>query len=601
MGHHKPTPGHIAVAVAVAACFGPLGAGRPSSPSAAALPEITPSQRAFLSRVARRAARDAVLGRPPYTPGYVPSALEATAADVVVRLRLRGYLLAHAAAGSQPIAGAVRDAAVAVGQTASQGDAGGIDLIDGSLIEIEVIGPPEPIEVPGDWSQPRAVDPFVEPGIHGLAFLGPKVHHSFCPTELYTTDLTLPEALRRFAETSHLDPSSMAEVRVARFRTLHWYETPDDNIVSLRRGLTLVPPEAVSPAGLDDAIARLADYMVYRQRGTGLFSYQFEAGHDRYTPDEDNLVRQVGAAAAMAIHAKWSGKSASRAAADLAIRHHLTGLTNLPTVENASFVATPDAENKLGVTALLCLAMARHPDAERFRDVREKLVNGMLWLQRPSGMFLTAFPPAATVRGQEYFPGEALLALAEEYEHNPEARILDAFDRAVSFYQDYFREAPSPAFVPWQVQAFARMARQSKRVDFRDFVFELTDWLAARQLNDANCDWPELYGGVAAYQPGRAGVATAAYLEGFADALSLARSAGDAGRAARYERVVRGAARFVMQLQVRPEEAYFCPSPRDSVGGIRTGPALNLLRIDHGQHALIALMKTRDVLFPDRG
>ena len=76
---------------------------------------------------------------------------------------------------------------------------------------------------------------------------------------------------------------------------------------------------------------------------------------------------------------------------------------------------------------------------------------------------------------------------------------------------------------------------------------------------------------------------------------------GSAKRAERYETVVREAARFVMQLQVRQEEAYFMRSPRDAVGGIRTTPALNLLRIDHCQHALIGLIKARQVLFPDRG
>ena len=100
---------------------------------------------------------------------------------------------------------------------------------------------------------------------------------------------------------------------------------------------------------------------------------------------------------------------------------------------------------------------------------------------------------------------------------------------------------------------------------------------------------------------GRAGVATAAYLEGFADALALARSVGDAPRAERYERVVRQAARFVMQLQVRPAEAYFIRSPQDAIGGIRTSPSLNLLRIDHCQHALVGLIKAREVLFPRQG
>ena len=55
-----------------------------------------------------------------------------------------------------------------------------------------------------------------------------------------------------------------------------------------------------------------------------------------------------------------------------------------------------------------------------------------------------------------------------------------------------------------------------------------------------------------------------------------------------------------MQLQFRPEEAYFVRSPQDAIGGIRTSPSLNLLRIDHCQHALVGLIKARQVLFDDQ-
>jgi hypothetical protein len=151
--------------------------------------------------------------------------------------------------------------------------------------------------------------------------------------------------------------------------------------------------------------------------------------------------------------------------------------------------------------------------------------------------------------------------------------------------------------VPWQVQAYAIIAERTKRREYVDYVFELTDWLAEQQLTETNCPWPELWGGIASYQPHRAGVSTASYLEGFADALALARAVGDRKRTARYEALVRQAARFVMQLQFREEEAYFVRTKQDAVGGIRTAPALNLLRIDHCQHALVALLKTRRVLY----
>ena len=216
-------------------------------------------------------------------------------------------------------------------------------------------------------------------------------------------------------------------------------------------------------------------------------------------------------------------------------------------------------------------------------------------------MFLTAFPPKVEVSAQDYFPGEALLALAVHYSLQPSSKILDAFDRAITFYRDYFRTSPSPVFIPWQVQAYSIMARHTKRVDFREFVFHMTDRIVALQLDASNCDRPQLYGGIAATSSGRPNFATAAYLEATADALTLARLTEDQKRINQYESAVRAAARFVMQLQMRPEEAYFVRSAQDAVGGIRTSPALNLLRIDHCHHALVGLIKARNALFPDGG
>jgi AMMECR1 domain-containing protein len=565
------------------------------------VPTISQTHRAFLSRVARRTVRDVVLGRKTYEPQYIPESLQKMTAEVVVRLNHHGYLLGTAGGGPGPIAPTIRDAALKAATSLVANDAVDLDLANKLLIEIEVVGTPQLIEVEGDWTRPRVMDPFVEPGVHGLVLIGPTVRHRFCPTELFTTDLTLADALTRLAQASHTDQAALANVRLMRFRSVHWYEPgPNDPVVSLHRGLTIVGPEEVTPEILDQSIARLAEYMAYRQLDTGLFAYQYEPGRDRYSA-EQNLVRQVGAVVAMSVHAKSSGKSASLAAADLGIRYHLQGLARLPGADDATYIATADGRNKLGVTALLCLAMAEHPATQRFEEQRQGLINGILWLQQPTGMFLTAFPPALSVNAQEYFPGESLLAMAVDYSHKPTARVLDAFHQAITFYREYFRGTGSPAFVPWQVQAYALMARHSKREDYADYVFELTDWLAEKQLTRSNCPWPEMWGGIAAYGEGRAGVATASYLEGFAEALALARFVGDAERVKRYETVVRRAARFVMQLQVRPEETYFMRSPQDAVGGIRATPSLNLLRIDHCQHALIGLIKARQVLYPDRG
>ena len=302
---------------------------------------------------------------------------------------------------------------------------------------------------------------------------------------------------------------------------------------------------------------------------------------------------------ALARHARAYGQSASAAAADLAIQRLARRVVDLREDERAAYVAGLEGRHKLGVTALTALAMFDCPQPDKYRDVRRKLVNGIYWLQVDSGMFITAFPPVRRLSSQYYFPGEALLVIARDYEQQPAQPAIDAFNAAFEYYRRFFHEDPTPPFAAWHMQAFARMAAPTKRRDYADFVFEMTDWLVDKQHDQANCPWPELYGGVEAYVQSRVGIATASYLEGFTDALGLARRVGDRPRAQRYERAVRLAARFVMQLQFRPAEAYYVSSLQDTVAGIRTSPSNNLLRIDHCQHALLALMKTRQVLFAD--
>ena len=241
--------------------------------------------------------------------------------------------------------------------------------------------------------------------------------------------------------------------------------------------------------------------------------------------------------------------------------------------------------------------MAAHPDTQAYEETRRSLIRGILTLQGPEGYFLTAFKPGEHLGAQDHFPGQALLALAMDYGVTPSAEVLDAFDRALNTYRIYFHARPNPSFVPWQARAFARMARHTKRSDFAAFAFELCDYLIKYQLDETNCSWPDLYGGIAASQAGRPGFASAAYLEALADALTLAREVGDHERARRYARAAVGLTRFVLQLQVRPEEAYFVKSLQSAVGGIRTSPSSPTLRIDHCTHALIGLVSAKNALF----
>jgi len=562
-------------------------------------PPISSLDQRFLVRLIRQAVEQRLRDESVYEVGYVPPSLRGLECQAVVTLRQHGYVRGLGTGLRGPVAVACRDAALAALTDAAKTGPVTLSWLDRVRIDVEAVGDPVPFEFPGRWTEERAFNPYIEPGVHGVLLRYGQAHRQFTPSQIVTQNITVHEAIRALAQQFAQTPEQLVDATVARFRSTHFLErSPGGDVIELRRGLVLVEPGQVTDAALADTIERLAQYMIYRQLPSGLFSYQYEPSVERYT-DDDNPVRQAGAAWALAWHAREYERTASAAAASKAIDRLASRAVDLESVEDAAYIAAPDGRHKLGITALTALAMYSHPDGPQYAELRGKLVNGVRWLQTPSGMFVTAFPPASKFSSQYYFPGEALLVLARDYEHQPGEPVVEAFDRAYDYYHRLFADDPTPPFAAWHTQAFARMAAPTKRRDYVDFVFEMTDWLVDKQYDETNCPWPELHGGVQANVQGRVGVATASYLEGFAEALRLARRVGDDARTARYERAVRLAARFVMQLQVRPEEAYYVRSPQDTVGGIRTSPTDNRLRIDHCQHALLGLARARQVLFAE--
>lgn len=585
--------------------------GWPSSVSRAQPPEpgpapptVNPLDQQYLTRFVRRTLEQHVRDDTQYEPAYRPPGLQRLECQVLVTIRQHGYHRGTGISQRAPIIEAAREAALLAYDRVRDTGPFEAQRLAGVILEIEVVGEDLPLPVTADKLLAGPAERYLEPGIHGLVLSRGPIRKRFCPSQLVASNTPLSEAVVDLAEAVATSPEQLAETQAARFRTVHWVERePGGEVVELVRGLQLVPPSAVGPDDLAAAVERMAAYIRYRQRPSGRFSYQYEPSIDRYTED-DNEVRQAAVTWLLCDYARRTNDADVRAAdvraaADRALDRFARRVVDLRGVDGAGFVAAPDGKHKLGLTALVCLAMSDHPRAPTYRVLRDKLVKGMLWLQQPSGKLVTAFPPSDVLGTQEYYPGEALTALARAYEDQPQQPIMEAFDRAIGFYRDYFRRDPSAAFAAWHIQAFARMATHSRRDDFAEFVFALADALVDAQKTERNCPWPDAWGGIASNPLQAPDSATALYLQGLTDALALARSWGDSDRAERYEQAVRRAARFVMQLEFRPGEAYYVRSRPDTIGGVRASLCDNTLRIDQCQHALTALDKTRRVLFPD--
>jgi hypothetical protein len=560
-------------------------------------PSVGQSERRFLSRVARRALDQYVSDGTARAAGFAPTSLADLKCHVVVTLRAERRQIGSGSSGPKDVTAATIEATLAAAQIAARSGTLDSKSAGSTLIEIEVIGSAVPVSLENLGSKPGLIDRVLEPGVDGIQVTIGQVVRRVCPSELAAKNQVASVVLKSIVESTGRSPNA---ARLSRFRTVHWYEpAPDADIVSLRRGLVLVAQEAVTEREVGAAIDRIGARLLYRQQPTGSFAYEYEPAGNSYN-DRDDPVHQAGAAWAMGLLASRSPASAYKAGADLAVGRLLRQVVDLRGVDGAAFVASSRERNPAAVSAYLCRALSGRPASDVARPTRDRLVNSLLWLQKPSGEFITAYPPTRRLPRGFTTAGVTLLAFLDIYREKPDRRILDAFNKAFAHYESVADARPSLESAAWLARPFAQMSVESHRKEFARFAFRLADRLVAWQRTADNCRWPELYGSIVTEHDRVPSIGTAVALEALVDAWLAARAFGDVEREARYAEASRRAVRFVLQLEVRAEETYATRIVDDVLGAVRTSIADNRLRIDNLQHALASLMRFSDVAYPDR-
>lgn len=246
-------------------------------------------------------------------------------------------------------------------------------------------------------------------------------------------------------------------------------------------------------------------------------------------------------------------------------------------------VAITPRRIKLNYSAFMMLALLEHPIPGR-EETLAQLARGVMSLQQPDGHLRTFFNTLET-SGTDFYPGQAMLALMALHEATGEPAYLRCVERAFPYYRSYWRADPTRAFVPWHSQALSRLYRATGNPDIADFVFEMNDELAAGLTHEAG---PELF-------DFSSGAVVAVYIEGLNQAFRLAQDFGDRQRAARYATLVRHGAEAVMALQCPTAEQNEADFDAPAIGGFFLRPDELEMRIDHNQHAVMALMGACEV------
>ena len=176
-------------------------------------------------------------------------------------------------------------------------------------------------------------------------------------------------------------------------------------------------------------------------------------------------------------------------------------------------------------------------------------------------------------------------------------KYLDAVEKSFDYYKNIFDTEPNQRSCPWQIQAWALAFDTTAKRKYADFVLQMADYLVTFQADEAADVYPDMVGGFVSDE-GVGGVGSAAYLEGMAEACRIARKVGDAKRAEQYAHVLLLGARLIDQLIFKEPEAFYCVTKKEVVGGVKMSPMDHSIRIDNCQHAVLALMGIRQMLFP---
>jgi AMMECR1 domain-containing protein len=562
-------------------------------------PVLSHAEQVYLIRHARKTMEALADRKGAYKPDYIPSSLRNRENHVIVRLRQHGRPQAFHIRPTEPITEAVRNGAqVALRQYCMQEKVSlNHELVNEIIVEIEVAGNIAPTTLGLELDSPDAIAQYFEPGRDGAYVEIEDDEREFWPSAVITENISVTDALLAITADIADEAQKFRGTVVGRFRSAHFMEvSPGGEVIQLFRGVTVVEQEEVSAEGLDAAIDKLASYVLFRRRRhDGYFEVEYQPHADKYTDDRSEEAQMI-AAWSLAVDGRLHSRSASTQAAESALDRVASRVLSIGQDDSRRFVATPDRRNPLGVTALFSI-VSKQLDGSA--DV-SALINAIIWLQSSDGKLATIFPPARWSRPQTIDPGQALLALAIQYEADPRKETLDAVDRAFSFYSKLFQESPDLDAAGWQIPAFSIMARLTRRTDYADYVFSMTDAILAKQRTPDECRWPELFGGIASHNPVEGDAATALYLRAVIDAWRLAEFRGDKFRSRKYENAAKLAVRFVIQLMMRPGEAWFVQSRGDAVGGIRHSMTDPTMRVEHSAHALLALIDARHALFGPR-
>src|SRR5215213_2900121 len=240
-------------------------------------------------------------------------------------------------------------------------------------------------------------------------------------------------------------------------------------------------PPAPDPPPLGALLDRLANlhvqYLMRQQTADGTLYLRYEPFHDRL---------YYGLSAPRLAHGTWIfaraykafGGSELKGVRDKLIDYHLKAVRE----GELGLWLEEDGVPSISELSFLLLTLCQLSEDEGRRTLGSNLASTLWSSIGAHGRISTHSKPVDNLEAyQDYFPGQALLALATAYQSGITAITESKLDGAFKYYRHRYRYRRNFGQVSWLMQAFGKWWEATGNPLFADFVFEIGDWVLQYQ------------------------------------------------------------------------------------------------------------------------